>query len=984
MLEYRGKIPFLLNEMEEKVFYLCSSNRNIEDYYNVLMDIYDGKLLKLEANLSYEELEKDNYDLLEILKSKKKCIILFSLEAVFREYFSEGKRYELKIGENINIKTLEKELEKSGYQRGYMVEQRNQYSIRGDILDIFPKNGNFPIRVEFNFGDEIERITYFDIETQKSIEKKEVLYMYINNNNKEKNTFLEFLKTQRNIKIYVENTELLNYKFTELVEERMENKESLEKNYKELMRLAERVELRKFESSELKKFEDLQYVKTLGAAGSLLDVKIVSEEEKRYREIFENCNFEFEKYPLYEGYREGNKLVLTDRELKGIRVKREKKDKDFQRYKNIAEIQEGNYIIHENYGVGLYLGIEIIDGHDYLKIKYAGEDKLFVPIEGIGKIGKYISLDGEIPEIYNLGRKGFRKKREKIAEEMLQFAKEIVEIQARRDLEAGYSFAPDNLWQEEFEESFPYKETPSQLQAIEDVKRDMESPRIMDRIVCGDVGYGKTEVAIRAAFKAAIEGKQVVLMVPTTVLAQQHYERFTERMKNYPINIELLSRLLTSKEQTRTLKKIKEGEVDIVIGTHRILSEDVEFKDLRLVIIDEEQKFGVKAKEKLKKLRSKVDALTLTATPIPRTLNLALLGIRDLSVIDTPPEGRKPINTLFVEGFEKNIREIIMKEIAREGQVFYIFNSVKGIEKKTQELRKILPEYLKIDFVHGQMAPRDIKDKIKEFENGEIDILVATTIVENGIDIENANTMIIDRADKLGLSQIYQLRGRVGRGNRQSYCYLLTKEYQTKKAKEREESIRNLEEIGGGGLQLSMEDMRIRGAGEILGEKQHGILETFGYTLYMKMLQEEIDKIKGKFEEDIDEIEIRVNYPAFIPNEYIEKNEKIKIYRRIAEIKSKSELEDIKDELIDRFGRMPVEAQGFFRYIDLKFRAKKLGIKSAFEIKGKNECEIKFNNDKVNFDVLLKLIQEGIIKYQKKDDTIEYNGTIEEFLNVYK
>nr|WP_172606990.1 transcription-repair coupling factor [Fusobacterium necrogenes] len=983
-MEYRGKIPFLLNEMEEKVFYLCSSNRNIEDYYNVLMDIYDGKLLKLEANLSYEELEKDNYDLLEILKSKKKCIILFSLEAVFREYFSEGKRYELKIGENINIKTLEKELEKSGYQRGYMVEQRNQYSIRGDILDIFPKNGNFPIRVEFNFGDEIERITYFDIETQKSIEKKEVLYMYINNNNKEKNTFLEFLKTQRNIKIYVENTELLNYKFTELVEERMENKESLEKNYKELMRLAERVELRKFESSELKKFEDLQYVKTLGAAGSLLDVKIVSEEEKRYREIFENCNFEFEKYPLYEGYREGNKLVLTDRELKGIRVKREKKDKDFQRYKNIAEIQEGNYIIHENYGVGLYLGIEIIDGHDYLKIKYAGEDKLFVPIEGIGKIGKYISLDGEIPEIYNLGRKGFRKKREKIAEEMLQFAKEIVEIQVRRDLEAGYSFAPDNLWQEEFEESFPYKETPSQLQAIEDVKRDMESPRIMDRIVCGDVGYGKTEVAIRAAFKAAIEGKQVVLMVPTTVLAQQHYERFTERMKNYPINIELLSRLLTSKEQTRTLKKIKEGEVDIVIGTHRILSEDVEFKDLRLVIIDEEQKFGVKAKEKLKKLRSKVDALTLTATPIPRTLNLALLGIRDLSVIDTPPEGRKPINTLFVEGFEKNIREIIMKEIAREGQVFYIFNSVKGIEKKTQELRKILPEYLKIDFVHGQMAPRDIKDKIKEFENGEIDILVATTIIENGIDIENANTMIIDRADKLGLSQIYQLRGRVGRGNRQSYCYLLTKEYQTKKAKEREESIRNLEEIGGGGLQLSMEDMRIRGAGEILGEKQHGILETFGYTLYMKMLQEEIDKIKGKFEEDIDEIEIRVNYPAFIPNEYIEKNEKIKIYRRIAEIKSKSELEDVKDELIDRFGRMPVEAQGFFRYIDLKFRAKKLGIKSAFEIKGKNECEIKFNNDKVNFDVLLKLIQEGIIKYQKKDDTIEYNGTIEEFLNVYK
>lgn len=457
---------------------------------------------------------------------------------------------------------------------------------------------------------------------------------------------------------------------------------------------------------------------------------------------------------------------------------------------------------------------------------------------------------------------------------MFIFAKEIVEIQAKRELEAGYSFAPDTLWQEEFEEGFPYKETFSQLKAIEDVKRDMESHRIMDRVVCGDVGFGKTEVAIRAAFKAAIEGKQVVVMVPTTVLAQQHYERFVERMKNYPVTIELLSRLSTSKEQKNTLEKIANGAIDIVIGTHRILSEDVKFKDLGLVIIDEEQKFGVKAKEHLKKLRNKIDMLTLTATPIPRTLNLALLGIRDLSVIDTPPEGRKPIETLFIEGTEKNIKEIIMKEVAREGQVFYIFNSVKGIEKKAQELRKILPEYLKINYVHGQMLPRDIKERIKDFENSDIDILLATTIIENGIDIENANTMIIDKVEKLGLSQIYQLRGRIGRGNRQSYCYLITKEYQSKKAKEREESIKSLEETGGGGLQLSMEDMRIRGAGEILGERQHGALETFGYTLYMKMLQEEIDKIKGDFEEDIDEIEIKVNSPAFIPDSYIEKMRK--------------------------------------------------------------------------------------------------------------
>ena len=983
MVEYRGKIPFLLKELKGNILYLCSSNKNIEDYYNVLEDIYGGKLLKLESSQIKEELEKDNYDLLEILKSGDKFIILTSLDAILRDYFLEGKRFRIEIGKNIDAKTLEEELERNGYTRNYMVEDRNQFSIRGDIFDIFPKNSEYPVRIEFSFGDEIERVTYFDIETQKSIEKKSSIDMYINSNNEERKTLFSLLGKLDNVHIFMENRELLEYKLGEILKDVGEAEVELRERFQELVNVAEQVEITKFEYDELHSFEDVEYIKKLGT-DPRLKVKIVSEEEKRYREIFQGENFEFERYPLFEGYRDGDTLVLTDRELKGVRVKRERRDRGFQRYKNVSEIQEGDYIIHENYGVGIYLGVEIIDGHDYLKIKYADEDKLFVPIEGIGKIGKYISYSGEIPEIYKLGRKGFRKKREKITEELIQFAKEIVEIQAKRELEAGYIFAPDTLWQEEFEEGFPYRETTSQLKAIEDVKRDMESPRVMDRVVCGDVGFGKTEVAIRAAFKAAIEGKQVVVMVPTTVLAQQHYERFTERMKNYPITIELLSRLSSLKEQKTTLDNILSGAVDIVIGTHRILSEDVKFKDLGLVIIDEEQKFGVKAKEHLKRLRNKIDMLTLTATPIPRTLNLALLGIRDLSVIDTPPEGRKPIETIFLEGTDKNIRDAIMREIAREGQVFYIFNSVKGIEKKVYELKGILPEYLKIGFVHGKMLPKEIKERIKEFENGEIDVLLATTIIENGIDIENANTMIIDRADKLGLSQIYQLRGRVGRGNRQSYCYLLTKEYQSKKAKDREDSIKMLEETGGGGLQLSMEDMRIRGAGEILGEKQHGALETFGYTLYMKMLQEEIEKIKGEFEEDLEDIEIKVNYPAFIPESYIEKSEKIKIYRRVADIKRESELQEIKDELIDRFGKMPIEAQGFFKYIALKFRARKLGVKRAIEIKGKNESDIKFHNDKMNFEKLLDLIQKEIIRYQKKEDIIEYDGTIEEFLNVYE
>lgn len=983
MVEYRGKIPFLLKELKGNILYLCSSNKNIEDYYNVLEDIYGGKLLKLESSQIKEELEKDNYDLLEILKSGDKFIILTSLDAILRDYFLEGKRFRIETGKNIDAKTLEEELERNGYTRNYMVEDRNQFSIRGDIFDIFPKNSEYPVRIEFSFGDELERVTYFDIETQKSIEKKSSIDMYINSNNEERKTLFSLLGKLDNVHIFMENRELLEYKLGEILKDVGEAEVELRERFQELVNVAEQVEITKFEYDELHSFEDVEYIKKLGT-DPRLKIKIVSEEEKRYREIFQGENFEFERYPLFEGYRDGDTLVLTDRELKGVRVKRERRDRGFQRYKNVSEIQEGDYIIHENYGVGIYLGVEIIDGHDYLKIKYADEDKLFVPIEGIGKIGKYISYSGEIPEIYKLGRKGFRKKREKITEELIQFAKEIVEIQAKRELEAGYIFAPDTLWQEEFEEGFPYRETTSQLKTIEDVKRDMESPRVMDRVVCGDVGFGKTEVAIRAAFKAAIEGKQVVVMVPTTVLAQQHYERFTERMKNYPITIELLSRLSSLKEQKTTLDNILSGAVDIVIGTHRILSEDVKFKDLGLVIIDEEQKFGVKAKEHLKRLRNKIDMLTLTATPIPRTLNLALLGIRDLSVIDTPPEGRKPIETIFLEGTDKNIRDAIMREIAREGQVFYIFNSVKGIEKKVYELKGILPEYLKIGFVHGKMLPKEIKERIKEFENGEIDVLLATTIIENGIDIENANTMIIDRADKLGLSQIYQLRGRVGRGNRQSYCYLLTKEYQSKKAKDREDSIKMLEETGGGGLQLSMEDMRIRGAGEILGEKQHGALETFGYTLYMKMLQEEIEKIKGEFEEDLEDIEIKVNYPAFIPESYIEKSEKIKIYRRVADIKRESELQEIKDELIDRFGKMPIEAQGFFKYIALKFRARKLGVKRAIEIKGKNESDIKFHNDKMNFEKLLDLIQKEIIRYQKKEDIIEYDGTIEEFLNVYE
>lgn len=976
--EYRGRIPFLLKDIKGNIVYLCSSNKNIEDYYNTLSDFYDGKILKIESSYENEEFEKLNYDLLKLLKSKNKFAILISLEAFLRDYALEGDKLSFKKGKEMSIAKIQEDLVRNKYDKVYMIEKRMQYSVRGNILDIFSSDGDYPVRIEF-FGDEIERIAYFDLESQKSIEILDSINVYINNNKNGKISFFDLVKNSKTkgLKIYFENNELLRYKLEEnIIREREEEK--FRGRFNELLETGEEVEIKRFSEEEIKKFEDYDYIKKLSQKENIL---LMSEEEKRYKEIFENYNIEIERYPHYEGYREKDRLILTDRELKGIKVKREAKEKVNLKYKDVSQIRENDFIIHENYGVGIYQGIETMNGQDYLKIKYADEDKLFVPVEGINKIEKYVSTPGVIPDIYQLGRRGFKRKRQKLEEEMVAFAKEIIEIQAKRAFEKGYAFSHDTVWQEEFEESFPYKETASQLKAIEDVKRDMESDRIMDRVVCGDVGYGKTEIALRAAFKASIDGKQVVVMVPTTVLAQQHYERFTERFKNYPVSIEILSRLKSEKEQKEVLKKISAGTIDIVIGTHRILSSDVKFKDLGLVVIDEEQKFGVKAKEQLKKLKNKIDMITLTATPIPRTLNLSLLGIRDLSVIDTPPEGRKPIETMFIDKDDKKLKEIIMSEIAREGQVFYIFNSVKNIEKKTHELRKLLPNYLKLDYIHGQMLPKEIKNKIKDFENGDIDMLISTTIIENGIDIENANTMIIDGVEKLGLSQIYQLRGRIGRGRRKGYCYLLTKEHQTKKAKEREESIKNLGDSGGG-FQLSLEDMRIRGAGEILGDKQHGALETFGYNLYIKMLNEEIQRIKGNAPEEEVEMEIKIDMPAFIPDEYIEKDEKIVIYRRAAELKTQEELKELESEVRDRFGNPPREVVNLFYYIGVKIKARELGISVIRQ--EKNGFFVRFLSEKVNIEKISQMMTMGNLKYLNREEGVFYRGNINRFFNEYE
>jgi len=974
--KFRGEIPFWLKNKKNSIVYVCSSNRNIDDYFFVLKDFYKGRILRIKKENENGELKKYNYDLLELLKSDEKFIILISLEYFLEDYYSKANSIFIEKGKEVDMKALEEKLIEAEFEKTYMLTQRKEYSIRGDILDIFNINQENPVRIEF-FGNEVDRITYFDLNSQLSIQKLNSIELYIDNN-KDKKDFFSLMYTSKNkVEYYYENNDILQAKIKRLISENSDRENDIINKITELSKIGKQTEIQKFTEEELKQFEVIDRIKKLSENTNIV---IYSEEAIRYKEIFKGYDIKFEKYPLFEGYRTEDKLILTDREIKGIRVKRERVEKKALRYKTVDEIVEQDYVIHENFGVGIFLGLENIDGQDYLKIKYADEDKLYVPLDGINKIEKYINISDVIPEIYKLGRKGFRRKKARLSEDIEIFAKEIIKIQAKRNLANGFKFSKDTVMQEEFEEAFPFTETPGQLKAIEDVKRDMESGKVMDRLVCGDVGYGKTEVAIRAAFKAIMDGKQVVLLVPTTVLAEQHYERFSERFKNYPINIEILSRVQTKKEQEESLKKIENASADLIIGTHRLLSDDIKYKDIGLLIIDEEQKFGVKAKEKLKKLKGDIDILTLTATPIPRTLNLSLLGIRDLSVIDTSPEGRQKIQTEYIDNNKDLIRDIILTEVSREGQVYYIFNSVKRIEMKSKELRELLPDYIKVDYIHGQMLARDIKRAIHNFENGNTDVLIATTIIENGIDIENANTMIIEGVEKLGLSQVYQLRGRIGRSNKKSYCYMLMNENKTRNAQKREESIREFDNLTG--IDLSMEDSKIRGVGEILGEKQHGAVETFGYNLYMKMLNEEILKLKGENEEELEDVNIELNFPRFLPDNYIEKNEKIKIYKRALALRTFEELEELHKELEDRFGRLKSEAKGFFEFLKIRIRARELGIVSIKEDKEKRLL-INFNEEKINVDKIIYLLANKKIMYSKFTRTIGFDGDIFKFFDLY-
>ena len=625
-----------------------------------------------------------------------------------------------------------------------------------------------------------------------------------------------------------------------------------------------------------------------------------------------------------------------------------------------ADLKEGDFIVHKAHGIGQYIGVNTIkaDGitKDYIKLKYKDDDILYIPTNSLDNIRKYVGPEKVGPRLNRLGSKEWDKTKARVKNNLREVAEELIELYAKRQKMEGFAFSKDTPWQQEFEDSFKYVETDDQLRCIEEVKKDMEKSKPMDRLLCGDVGYGKTEVAIRAAFKSVMDQKQVVYLVPTTVLAQQQYESFKERMKEYPVRIELLNRFRTKKEQEETLKRVELGETDILIGTHRVLSKDVNFKNLGLLIIDEEHRFGVKAKEKIKEMKNSIDVLTMTATPIPRTLHMSVVGMRDMSVIYEPPQNRKPVQTYVLEYDQEVVKEAITRELEKGGQVFYLFNNVEGIERKALEIKNLVEE-AKVEYAHGKMTGNQLENIMQDFVDGKSNVLVCTTILESGIDIPNANTIIVENADRLGLAQLYQIRGRVGRSEKQAYAYITYRRDKllTEVADKRLKAIKEFTEFGSG-LKIAMRDLEIRGAGSLMGEIQHGHMEVVGYDMYCKLLDEVVKEIKG--EEVVEEVDVQIelNVSSYIPENYIENpSQKIEVYQSIALCRNDNDIADVTDELIDRYGSIPVEVDNLLKIIKIKILSRE---KYILKVSQRRENVVfYFEADKFNIDIIDKLMK---------------------------
>ena len=905
--------------------------------------------------------------------------------------------------DTVDLTKLEQDLTALGYERESQIEAPGQFAVRGGIIDVFPLAEEMPVRIEL-WGDEIDSIRMFDAKSQRSIENISEITIYPASENCFGNnglvSFLKYFPENETLLFYDEPHRL--QETAETVE--AEYTESLKNRADAGMKEEGEEELRVFQTkdiiSEMNRYSGIGLT-TLESKCGLFKVRSVYTVQAKgvnpYNNSFELLTRDLKRlkrngyrvvllsgsrtrakrlaedlrdYDLSSFYREDMQrevkpgeimaaygyasegyeypmlkfVVISESDIFGRKKKKKKRKKyEGQRIQDFAELKPGDYVVHENHGIGVYKGIEKIEVEkivkDYMKIVYAEGGVLYIPVAQMDLIQKYAGADAKKPRLNKLGTIQWGKTKSQVKKAVQIVAKDLVELYAVRQQSEGFVYGPDTVWQKEFEEMFPFEETDDQLQAIEDTKHDMESKKIMDRLICGDVGYGKTEIAIRAAFKAVQEGKQVVCLVPTTILAQQHYNTFVQRLKEFPVRIDLLCRFRSAAEQKKTIEDTKKGFVDILVGTHRVLSKDVVFKDLGLLIIDEEQRFGVTHKEKIKKLKENIDVLTLTATPIPRTLHMSLIGIRDMSVLEEAPNERMPIQTYVMEYNDEMVREAITRELARDGQVYYVYNRVNDIADVAGRIQSLVPD-ANVAFAHGQMKERELEDIMYDFINGDIDVLVSTTIIETGLDIPNANTMIIQDADRFGLSQLYQLRGRVGRSNRMAYAFLL---YQRDKllkevAEKRLSAIREFTDLGSG-IKIAMRDLEIRGAGNLLGEAQSGHMEAVGYDLYCKMLNEAVRQLKGGPEAETFTTLIDLNVDAYIPEYYI-KNEyqKLDIYKRIAAIESEEELEDMTEELIDRFGDIPKKVQQLLVIASLKSLAHSVYV-TAIEQKGE---EIRF------------------------------------------
>ncbi len=634
-------------------------------------------------------------------------------------------------------------------------------------------------------------------------------------------------------------------------------------------------------------------------------------------------------------------VVITEQEIFTKKVKRRRRKQTLsnaERIKSYSELQVGDLVVHVNHGIGKYLGMQTLEVNgvhkDYLHIQYAGNDKLYVPVEQIDQVQKYVASEETTPKIYKLGGNEWKRVKRKVESSVQDIADDLIKLYAEREASKGYAFSNHEAEEKAFAATFPYQETEDQLKAIEEIKRDMERDRPMDRLLCGDVGYGKTEVAIRAMFKAILDGKQVAMLVPTTILAQQHYDTIAERFRDYPINIGLLSRFRTRKEQAETIRSLKTGGIDLVIGTHRLLSKDVVFKDLGLLVVDEEQRFGVTHKEKIKKMKANVDVLTLTATPIPRTLHMSMIGVRDLSLIETPPENRFPVQTYVMEYNLQLVKEAIEREISRGGQVYFLYNRVEDISRMAEQIQSVVPD-AEVTYAHGQMNEQELEAVMLDFLEGEKDVLVTTTIIETGVDIPNVNTLIIYNADQMGLSQLYQIRGRVGRSNRIAYAYFTYQRDKvlTEVAEKRLQAIKEFTELGSG-FKIAMRDLSIRGAGNLLGAEQHGFIDSVGFDLYSQMLKEAIEERKGIREKEEKKVSVELEVPvdAYIPESYIrDSKQKIEMYKRFKGLETMSDLEDLQDEMIDRFGEFPQETADLFTLTKIKLLAEQYGVESIVQ-----------------------------------------------------